>query len=135
MIKKVVILGLLIGILARPSLINAENEAEAASLLLQDYFRWKLDTFKLFYYLTGFNQHAGQLDDLSLESFDRLIIECEHFAQRADKLLMGNDSQLGVRDKRHVKILKWEAEMCVQESKFKVSSERSSVARGALSYF
>ena len=102
----------------RASSIKAQDSRVAS--LLSDYFSWKLDTFKFGFYIKGYDKHSGELDDLSVESFNKLKDKCEHFKDRADEFLRQNAENLGVRDKRYVKVLKKEAEFCEQGAKFKV---------------
>ena len=93
--------------------------SEVASLLT-DYFDWKVDTYKFQYYIEGFNVHPGELDDLSLERFQRIEAKCEHFRDRADELLRQKGTELQIRDRRYVKVVKREAELCADGSKLKV---------------
>ena len=95
--------------------------AEVASLLT-DYFYWKVDTYKFEYYVAGFNIHPGQLDDLSLERFQKIEAKCEHFRDRAGELLRQAENELEIRDRRFVKVVKREGELCANGSKFKVTS-------------
>ena len=88
--------------------------------LLTDYFDWKVDTYKFQYYIKGFNVHPGELDDLSLERFQRIEAKCEHFRDRADEILRQKGTELQVRDRRYVKVVKKEAEICADGSKLKV---------------
>ena len=93
---------------------------EVASLL-SDYFYWKVETYKFEYYLKGFNLYPGHLDDYSLEKFQKVEAKCEHFRDRADELLRQAENELEVRDRRFVKVVKREGELCANGSKFKVT--------------
>merc|ERR1712170_283610 len=85
-----------------------------ADKLFEDYFEWKIDTFKQYYYQIGYDKHAGEIDDYSEERFRRIGKDCEDFRERADKLLQLISGQLEVREKRYVKVLKKECEFCVR---------------------
>jgi len=67
--------------------IKKEDSLAEVSSLLNDYFDWKVDTYKFEYYVAGFNVHPGELDDLSLDRFQGIEAKCEHFRDRADELL------------------------------------------------
>jgi len=99
--------------------IKKEDSLAEVSSLLNDYFDWKVDTYKFEYYVAGFNVHPGELDDLSLDRFQGIEAKCEHFRDRADELLRQKENELQVREKRWVKVVKREAELCYDGSKFK----------------
>ena len=104
---------------SKPS-IQDDRLSEEISMFLDEYFNWKIDTYKFTYYVNGFNNHAGQLDDLSLEKYQQIEIACERFQTRADEILNRKGIDMKVRDRRYVKLVKKEAELCVDESKMKV---------------
>jgi len=97
---------------------SRQREEEVASLL-SDYFYWKVDTYRFEYYVAGFNVHPGQLDDYSIERFQKIEAKCEHFRDRADELLRQAENELEVRERRFVKVVKREGELCANGSKFK----------------
>ncbi len=86
--------------------------------MLDDYFRWKLEAFKLDYYLKGFNLYPGELSEWSPQAFAELEAKCLHFGDRADEMLR-QDKFDNLRDKRYVKILKFETSFCQNGAKFK----------------
>ena len=104
---------------SKPS-IKDENLSGEISTFLDDYFNWKIDTYKFAFYVQGFNKHAGQLGNLSLEKYQKIETDCEHFRTRANEILNNKEVDLKVRDRRYVKIVKKEAESCVADSKNKV---------------
>ena len=105
--KTIISIGL---ILATTSSINYAENIQVTSLL-QDYFKWKLDTFKLT--IVGFG--TASTGDLN---FDRLKVDCENFTNRANMLLKQNHLEVG--EKRYVKVLKQDTEVCEHGARFRV---------------
>ena len=102
------------------SSFQVNRNSDEAKILLQDYFDWKVNTYKLNFYIEGFNDHPGELDDLSPERFERIEATCTHFYDRANEILTRRDQKLPVRDKRYVKVLSLETKICAEASKIQV---------------
>ncbi len=98
------------------TLVNCEEKTDyEATKLQEDFFDWKREQWPLYYNILGFHDVADRLPDLSIGRFNRMRQKCEHFAHRSEDLLERKCSELGVREKRYVKQVKFEAEMCSSE--------------------
>ena len=104
---------------SKSSLQVIKNSDEVKNLL-KDYFDWKVNTYKLNFYIEGFNNHPGELDDLSPERFERIETTCIHFYDRANEILTRKEQKLPVRDRRYVKVLSLETKICAEASKVQV---------------
>ena len=65
--------------------------------LFDDYFAWKVDTYKFKYYIDGFNVHPGELDDLNLERYQIIENACKDYHNRANEILNRRGNELKVR--------------------------------------
>ena len=113
------LIGLLLSFLAVTDLNSSQNQ-EQYSRLYQDVCLIKnwLQAHSIL--LSGFNRHPGELDDLSLESFEAIGAKCGQFKDRSEKLLSEMEAHLNVRDKRYLKVLMKETEFCFEGSKAQV---------------
>ena len=102
------------------SSLQVNRNSDEVKILLKDYFDWKIHTYKLNFYIEGFNDHPGELDDLSPERFERIETACTHFYDRANEILTRKEEKLHVRDRRYVKVLSLEAKICAEASKIQV---------------
>ena len=102
--------------------LQVKRNSDEVKILLKDYFDWKVNTYKLNFYIEGFNDHPGELDDLSPERFERIETTCTHFYDRANEILTRRDQKLPVRDKRYVKVLSLETKICAEASKVQVQT-------------
>ena len=102
------------------SSLQVNRNSDEVKILLKDYFDWKVHTYKLNFYIEGFNDHPGELDDLSLERFERIETTCTHFYNRANEILKRKAQKLPVRDRRYVKVLSLETKICAEASKVQV---------------
>ena len=102
------------------SSLQVNRNSNEVKILLKDYFDWKVNTYKLNFYIEGFNDHPGELDDLSLERFERIEATCTHFYERANEILTRKEQKLPVRDRRYVKVLSLETKICAEASKVQV---------------
>ena len=100
--------------------LQVNRNSDEVKILLKDYFDWKVNTYKLNFYIEGFNDHPGELDDLSPESFERIETTCTHFYDRANEILTRKEQKLPVRDRRYVKVLSLETKICAEASKVQV---------------
>ncbi len=59
-------------LLLTTSLDNAIGEKldPEATKLQDDYFKWRKQTWPLYYHRLGYNELAGRLDDVSIETFE-----------------------------------------------------------------
>ena len=99
------------------SSLHVNRNSDEVKILLKDYFDYKLN-----FYIEGFNDHPGELDDLSPERFERIEATCTHFYDRANEILTRRDQKLPVRDKRYVKVLSLETKICAEASKVQVQT-------------
>ena len=102
------------------SSLQVKRNSDEVKILLKDYFDWKVNTYKLNFYIEGFNDHPGELDDLSPERFERIETTCTHFYDRANEILTRKEQKLHVRDRRYVKVLSLETKICAEASKIQV---------------
>ena len=102
------------------SSLQVNRNSDEVKILLKDYFDWKIHTYKLNFYIEGFNDHPGELDNLSAERFERIETACTHFYDRANEILTRKEEKLHVRDRRYVKVLSLEAKICAEASKIQV---------------
>ena len=100
-------------------LLNRPSSEEVVKLL-DDYFAWKVDTYKFKYYIDGFNVHPGELDDLNLERYQSIEKTCKDYQNKANEILNRRGNELQVRHKRYVKVVEKEAGLCAEASKAKV---------------
>ena len=100
--------------------LQVNRNSDEVKILLKDYFDWKVNTYKLNFYIEGFNDHPGELDDLSPERFERIETTCTHFYDRANEILTRKEQKLPVRDRRYVKVLSLETKICAEASKVQV---------------
>ena len=103
-----------------PLQLQVKRNSDEVKILLKDYFDWKVNTYKLNFYIEGFNDHPGELDDLSPERFERIETTCTHFYDRANEILTRKEQKLPVRDRRYVKVLSLETKICAEASKVQV---------------
>ena len=97
------------------SSLQVNRNSDEVKILLKDYFDYKLN-----FYIEGFNDHPGELDNLSPERFERIETACTHFYDRANEILTRKEEKLHVRDRRYVKVLSLEAKICAEASKIQV---------------
>ena len=102
-------------------LLNRPASEEVVKLL-DDYFAWKVDTYKFKYYIDGFNVHPGELDDLNLERYQSIEKTCKDYQNKANEILNRRGNELQVRHKRYVKVVEKEAGLCAEASKAKVQN-------------
>lgn len=95
------------------------SSSEEVVKLLDDYFAWKVDTYKFKYYIDGFNVHPGELDDLNLERYQSIENTCRDYHNRANEILNRRGNELQVRQKRYVKVVEKEAGLCAEASNAK----------------
>ena len=100
--------------------IKYRSSSEEVVKLLDDYFSWKVDTYKFKYYIDGFNVHPGELDDLSIERYQSIENSCKDYHNRANEILNQRGNELQVRHKRYVKVVEKEAGLCAEASKAEV---------------
>jgi hypothetical protein len=77
-------------------LLNRSSSEEVVKLF-DDYFAWKVDTYKFKYYIDGFNVHPGELDDLNLERYQIIENACKDYHNRANEILNRRGNELKVR--------------------------------------
>ena len=94
-----------------------EKSQKTVNDLLDEYFRWKLESSPLLGSANGYHEYDGELPKRSLEYFDGQKLKCEEFRTKSDNLL--KDDRLTSSERHFINQILYDTTHCVESFKLK----------------